>query len=143
LGWLYFQVGQNPEIQNKIHEELDLVLQGNPVTSETAKELKYLSACIDESLRLHPAAAFIAREAKQDLEYKGYTIQKGTMMVAHLWHLHRNPLYYKNPMKFDPERFLGDKNPGLEYIPFGTGPRVCVVIKKLILNFLGQKNGVN
>lgn len=59
----------------------------------------------------------------------GYVIPSGTYCVIHIFDLHRREELYKNPLKFDPDRFLPEKSAGRHpyaYIPFSAGPRNCI-----------------
>ena len=59
-----------------------------------------------------------------------FTIPAGVQVFTSLFHLHRNPKCFPDPLKFDPERFLDDNAPHKAYafafVPFSGGPRNCV-----------------
>lgn len=64
-------------------------------------------------------------------------VPKGASAYFGLLHLHRNPKYWQDPMKFDPDRFLPDevrKRHPCSYIPFSYGPRNCIGNQKLYFN---------
>jgi cytochrome P450 len=57
--------------------------------------------------------------------------------VIPVYALHRDPKYYPDPERFDPERFNEDEKANRHhyvYLPFGEGPRIC--IGKLAVQFL-------
>ncbi|KAL3173419.1 hypothetical protein MRX96_042084 [Rhipicephalus microplus] len=65
-------LGNHPEVQAKVHEELDTVFgsdEKRPVTAEDIKQLKYLGCVIKEALRLYPPIPLIAREIGEDLSF--------------------------------------------------------------------------
>lgn len=58
------------------------------------------------------------------LEFKGYTIPKGTVILPNLWSVHRDPTVWENPDDFNPSRFLDEQGQLLRkeyFIPFGIG----------------------
>lgn len=85
---------------------------------------------IKESLRLYPSAPFIGRVLEEDLMTKeGYLLPKGVIVNIHIYDIHRNPKYWPEPDKFDPERFLPEncvnRHP-YAFVPFSAGPRNCI-----------------
>ena len=71
--------------------------------------MKYLDACIKESLRLYPSVPIIARELEEDCVIDDLHIDKGTTVGVFVLALHRNPLFWDDPDKFDPNRFFNQK----------------------------------
>lgn len=66
----------------------------------------------------------------------GITIPKGMIVNINVQGIHRDPQYYPNPDKFDPERFMPenrDKLTPYTYLPFGLGPRNCVGMRFAIM----------
>ncbi|XP_064458394.1 cytochrome P450 4V2-like [Ornithodoros turicata] len=123
-------LGNNPDIQGRVHEEIDAVF-GNDrertVTVEDIKKLKYLECVIKETLRLYPPIPLLARNIDKDVTVGQYTIPKGTVALVGLYFLHRHPRFYDKPNDFVPERFLStsEKNPFV-YVPFSGGARNCI-----------------
>lgn len=84
-----------------------------------------------EALRKYPPLGVLTRDCTQDcyIEEAGITIEKGTRVTIPVLGLHRDPDYFPDPERFDPERF-SDKNraniPQYCYLPFGEGPRICI-----------------
>ena len=59
----------------------------------------------------------------------GYDIPSGCTVIMHIYRVHRNPVQYPNPEKFDPDNFLPErvaKRHPYAYIPFSAGPRNCI-----------------
>lgn len=131
LSWTIHLVGRDPEVQEKIHEELDSVfgsLHHIPTMKDMAA-LKYLECVIKESLRLFPSVPFIGRTLVQDVKIGGYEIPAGTSMMIHVYLLHRQSNYYPEPSKFNPDNFLSEntrKKHPFSYVPFSAGPRNCI-----------------
>lgn len=121
-------LGNHPEIQEKVFEELKAIeAQTNDVVEQLQK-MTYTNAVINESMRLYPPAWITDRENIEDDELVGYKIKGKTLIGVSFYELHRNPKYWKNPEVFDPQRFLGDqKKESYRYFyPFGAGPRMCI-----------------
>jgi cytochrome P450 len=129
LTWAFYVLAQNPEIEKKLQEEIDTVLQGKPVSFENLRSLAYTRMVIDETLRLYPPAWIIGRKNVEDDEIAGFHIPAGTNCLIPTLCLHRSPKYWKDPLKFDPERFSPEKvkeQKKFTYFPFGGGPRLCI-----------------
>ena len=89
--------------------------------------LPYLSHVFSEILRLYPTAPVIPRAVLEDAELDGYHIPAGSMIYASVYHIHRDPRWWEDPLTFRPERFEKGKPPHrCSYIPFGAGPRFCI-----------------
>ncbi|XP_059611050.1 cytochrome P450 4c3 [Phlebotomus argentipes] len=139
ISWTLFLIGSDPEIQERVIEEIDLVMGGDRERAPTMKELldmKYLECCIKEALRLYPSVPLIARQIKEDVKIDSYTIPAGTTAMIVTYMLHRNPEIYYKPEQFNPDRFLPQNCIGRHpyaYIPFSAGPRNCIGQKFAIL----------
>lgn len=124
-------LGNHPEAQAKVHEELDAVFgsdEERPVTIEDIKQLKYLDCVIKEALRLYPPIPLIARELGEDIRIEKHTIPKGAVSLVLIYFMHRHPRFFPQPDAFVPERFLEadkERHPFL-YIPFASGSRNCI-----------------
>lgn len=129
LSWTWMLLAQYPEVQAKLLEEINTVLEGRTPTVADLPRLRYASLVIKESMRLYPAVPTIGREAVKDCEIGGYTIPAGCAIIISQWVMHHNPKYFENPEVFQPERWENDLEKRLTkgvYIPFGDGPRICI-----------------
>lgn len=139
MVWTLFLLGHHPEIQSKVHQEIDQIWKngqldnGKHLTSNHLREMKYLEAVIKESLRLYPSVPIISRISEEDINYKGYTIPKGSTVGVLIYMIHRDPNVFPNPEAFIPERFIDSllkeyvhyTNP-YAYISFSAGSRNCI-----------------
>jgi cytochrome P450 len=140
-------LGNHPEIQQKVYAELmEIQSQTNDVVEQLQK-MTYTNAVINESMRLYPPAWITDRENIEDDEFLGYKIKDKTLIGVSFYELHRNPKYWDNPEKFNPERFLGEqKKKSYQYFyPFGAGPRMCIGLgfamyeMSLVLSYIIKK----
>jgi cytochrome P450 len=131
LSWTCYLLGQHPEAEAKLVEELQAVLGDREPTLEDLPRLRYTEMVIKESMRLYPAVWGIGRRAIADCEIGGYHLAGGTNIFLFQALTQRDPRFFPNPESFDPERWREDpvrsgKIPRFAYFPFGGGPRVCV-----------------
>jgi cytochrome P450 len=128
LAWAWFLLSQTPEVEERLHAELDEVLGGRPPTLADVPQLRYARAIIDETLRLYPPVPILAREALEDEAIRGRPVPKGSLIMVVPWLIHRHRLLWDKPDHFEPERFLpGGAGPKskFSYVPFAIGPRIC------------------
>jgi cytochrome P450 len=129
LTWTWHLLAQHPEIEKNLHEELDRVLGGRVPEFSDLPALTYTERVIKESMRLYPPAWSLARTVISEFELRGYRIPPGANVVMSQWIMHRNSIYFPDPEKFDPDRWLpgcSQKLPRFAYFPFGGGPRQCI-----------------
>jgi cytochrome P450 len=129
LTWAWYLLSQNPEAEARLHAELDHVLAGRSPTLADLPNLPYTLMVIKETLRLYPPAWLLGRTALEEVEIGGYTLPEGSRCFISPYVLHRMPQYFPEPERFDPERWLPEKEaalPKYAYLPFGGGPRVCI-----------------
>ncbi|KAF3446244.1 hypothetical protein FNV43_RR11423 [Rhamnella rubrinervis] len=136
LTWALSLLLNNPQVLKKAQSELHQhVGRERHVKESDIKKLVYLQAIVKETLRLYPAAPLsVAHQSIQDCTVGGYHIPAGTRLLVNLAKIHRDPQVWSNPCKFEPERFLTDcmdldvRGQNFEFIPFGSGRRVCPAI---------------
>ncbi len=129
ISWIWYLLAQHPEVEQKLWAELDRVLAGRKPTVEDIPQLPFTNLIITEAMRLYPAAWMMNREVVDEVEIGGHTYKPGDTLMMSQYVMHRNPKYYEQPDRFDPERFSGDllkQNPQFAYFPFGGGPRICI-----------------
>jgi len=131
LSWTCFLIAQNPEVEEKLVEEIREVLGGREPTIEDIPRLHYTEMVLKESMRLYPAVWGIGRRAVADCEIGGYRVAAGTNVFIFQFLTQRDARFFPDPETFNPERWREDpvrsgKIPRFAYFPFGGGPRVCV-----------------
>jgi cytochrome P450 len=131
LSWTWLLLGQNPEAEQKLIEELTRVLNGKIPTPSDLPRLVYTDMVLRESMRLYPPVWVIGRRALSSFRLGDYEIPANTNMLISQYLMHRDSRYFPDPDRFDPERWrAGDARaaalPRFAYFPFGGGPRVCI-----------------
>ncbi len=128
LSWTFHQILKNPEVHQKMKEEILRVVKGDIPSYEELNQLPYTQAVFKESMRLSPPFWRISRMSVKDTKIKGYDVPAGTNVIAAIYTIQRDSRYWKDALEFKPERFM-EKDPEIHrfaYIPFGAGPRVCI-----------------
>jgi cytochrome P450 len=129
LSITWYLLAQNPEVELKLHEEIDRVLGSRrPVAADLAN-LRYTRMVFEETMRLYPISHTLLRQAIAEDEIGGVRVPKGSLMIIAPYVTHRNPRLWPDPERFDPERFTPEAaagRPRFSYIPFGGGPHVCI-----------------
>lgn len=129
LTWTLYLLSQNPEIEQKLAEEVQTVLEGRAPTLEDIRNLPYTEMVLKEGMRLYPPAWNIGRMPHEDTELGGLHIKQFSPMLIPIYAVHRDERWYPDPEKFDPERWTKEnesKLPKYAYMPFGGGPRICI-----------------
>jgi cytochrome P450 len=129
LSWAWHLLSQDSQVEHKLHQELDRVLGGRIPTVSDLSSLTYSEEVIKESMRLYPPAWSVARTVIQDFELGGCRIPAGANVVMSQWIMQRDPRFFSDPEKFDPDRWSNEniqKLPKFAYFPFGGGPRQCI-----------------
>ncbi|KAG4204489.1 hypothetical protein ERO13_A04G046720v2 [Gossypium hirsutum] len=122
---------KNPRVMTKAQAEVRQVFEGKGNVDETGvHQLKYLKCVIKETLRLHPVVPLlIPRESSKNCVVNGFEIPAKTRVIVNAWAIGRDPNYWVEPEKFEPERFVNSSvdfmGTNFEFIPFGAGRRIC------------------
>jgi cytochrome P450 len=129
LSWTWYLLAHNPLAEKRFHAELDETLAGRAPTLNDLPRLRYTEMVLAESMRLYPPAWAMGRRALRDFALGPYRLPARTTVLMSQYVLHRDPRYYPDPLRFDPERFTPEAKaarPRLAYFPFGAGARQCI-----------------
>jgi cytochrome P450 len=128
LFWALTLLAQAPAEQERVAAEAATRSFAEDDAPATLATLPRTRAVVNETLRLYPAAFTMARESIAPDTAGGIDIPRGALLLIAPWVLHRHRRLWRDPDAFDPSRFLPDAPPPARfaYLPFGTGPRVCV-----------------
>ncbi|XP_076444840.1 cytochrome P450 4F12-like [Babylonia areolata] len=132
LSWTMHSLSEHPDIQNKVQQEVDKVLQGrdsDDIEWDDLSQLEYLTMVIKEGMRLHCPVPNVARLLTEPLTMEGVTLPAGTVCSMNIYSLHHNPTVWPDPYVFNPDRFHPDNMKGRDsyaFVPFSAGPRNCI-----------------
>src|SRR5271156_2507853 len=105
LSWTWYLLSQNPECERRLHYEIDRELQGRLPTFDDVPRLRYVEMVLAESMRLFPPAWAMGRFALRDFHLGEYFLPAKTTVLISQFVSHRDPRYFPDPLRFDPERF--------------------------------------
>ena len=129
MTWLWYLVSQAPEVEAKLHDEVDRALQGRLPSMADLPSLHYVERLVTEAMRLYPPAWLIGRRAIEDYPLGGYLAPAKSILMMSPYIIQRDPRFYPNPERFDPDRWTPEFRaalPKFAYFPFGGGPRQCI-----------------
>src|SRR5882724_2782971 len=129
LSWTWYLLSKHPEVEARLHEELEHVLGNRLPVLADVKTLLYAEQVITESLRLYPPAWMTPRRVLDDYEIGGYIAPARSIVMMSQYVMHRDARYFAEPHRFDPERWTPEFKatlPKYAYFPFGGGPRGCI-----------------
>lgn len=113
-----------PAIFQRAQTEIDAVVGMRMPTFDDIPKLPYLRAIVSEIIRWrHPSPGGLHHAADEDDMYQGFSIPKGTAVVATHFALDTDEAIFENPHTFDPDRWI--RNPNLPASAFGFGRRAC------------------
>ncbi|KAF2288787.1 hypothetical protein GH714_013323 [Hevea brasiliensis] len=138
IEWALAELINQPKVLEIALEEINKVVGNGRIAQESDNpNLPYIQAILKETFRLHPPIPMVARKSIQDCKINGYTIPANTLLFVNMWSIGRDPKYWKNPLLFQPERFLKSnieddltssidiRGQHFQFLPFGTGRRSC------------------
>jgi cytochrome P450 len=129
LSWTWWLLGQNPDVQQRLRQEVDTALAGREATAADVPCLPFCENILRESMRLYPPAYVVGRRALEDCTIGDYFIRQGTNVLMSSWVVHRDSRWYERPDEFLPDRWADGllmRIPKYAYFPFGGGPRACI-----------------
>jgi cytochrome P450 len=129
LAWTWYLLARHPEIERRLHSEVDEVLAGRAPTLADVPRLVYTRMIVDEVLRLYPPVWLLPRKAITDDLLGGYVIPAKSDVLVCVYTLHRHPDFWEDAEDFNPQRFAPEHDTprrSSSYLPFGAGPRTCL-----------------
>jgi cytochrome P450 len=126
LSWTLFLLAEHPRVMADLCDELSGKLHGGAPTFEDLSDLVLLDRVVKESLRIFPPAPMNHRVTARDSELGDYFIPAGTEILSSIYHTHRMPDLYPDPLSFRPERWVGLDPGPYAFNPFSAGPRMCI-----------------
>lgn len=137
LSFMSNRLAVMPDIQKRLREEIDATLarHAGRVTYDSIAEMKYLEMVINETLRMYPPVEVLDRKCVMHYEVPAtrrnprLVLERGDAIWVPVYGLHRDPQYWPEPQRFDPERFSDENKQNITpftFLPFGSGPRNCI-----------------
>lgn len=128
LAWTFHELARHPEVERRVHAEVDEVLGGRPPAFADLGKLVHLNQVVNEVLRMYPIW-FLMRRTLAPVELGGVVLPEGAEVVFSPHALHHDPASFEEPHRFDPDRWSPDRAaevPQGAFVPFGAGARQCV-----------------
>jgi cytochrome P450 len=129
IAWACYLLAQHPQIQERLQQEVDLVLAGADPDYETLSRLPFTRAVITETLRLYSPVWILPRRALVDVELGGHLLRAGSRIFFSPYALNRDARLHRDPDRFDPDRWATDYSKSdmrATFFPFGQGIRNCI-----------------
>jgi cytochrome P450 len=129
MVWSWYLVAQHPEVEARMHEEVDRVLAGRSPTAADLPQLPYIERILTESMRLYPPVWVFPRRPLQDYEIGGFTAPAGSYFQLSPYVTQRDSRYFPEPQKFDPDRWSSPdavSRNKFTYFPFAGGMHRCI-----------------
>jgi cytochrome P450 family 135 len=117
VAWAIERLVRHPDKLERLVAEIDAYPDGGE---------EYITAVINETLRVRPVVPIVARILKKELQVGPYALPAGTRVAPSIWLTNRNPRAYDRPNDFEPERYLAGAPETFSWIPFGGGIRRCI-----------------
>jgi cytochrome P450 family 135 len=118
VAWAVERLVRHPDKLRRLVAEIDAGREGGGE--------EYMTAVVNETLRVRPVVPIVARMLTQELQVGSFLLPKGTRVVPCIYLTNRNPRVYEDPQEFRPERFLEAGPETFSWIPFGGGIRRCI-----------------
>ena len=131
LSYALHELAYQPALQELIAREVR-ALDDQALSSPQAwpQHLPWTRAVVQESLRMHPPAWIMSRQATQATTLGDWTLPKDSHVIISPWLLHHDDRFFDRPEDFNPTRWLDGQLeralPKHAYMPFGAGARVCI-----------------
>ncbi|MGH3829261.1 MAG: cytochrome P450 [Pseudonocardiaceae bacterium] len=129
LAWGIHLLARHPEVEHRLHAEVDAVLAGAPTSIDDLPKLELTGRVVTETLRMYPPGWIFTRITTTDTRLGGHPIPAGSTIVYSPYLLHHRADLYPDPDRFDPDRWI-DKHtaqpPREAFVPFGGGARKCI-----------------
>ncbi|SCX28084.1 cytochrome P450 [Mycolicibacterium fluoranthenivorans] len=129
LSWAWKLLAEHSEARDQLDGELEAVLGGRTPRADDVDNLPFTRAVVEETLRMYPPVAFLARVAMGDDEIAGFRVRRGTTIAISLHGLHYHHREWACPADFEPSRYLSENlqhSQRLATMPFGGGKKMCI-----------------
>lgn len=129
LASTFSLLARHPEVERRLHAEVDTVLAGRLPDVDDLPRLVYTRSVITETLRHSPPGWLFTRVTTRETEFAGRRLPRGATVLYSPYLLHHDPASFPEPDRFRPERWLEGEaatGPNGALIPFAAGSRKCI-----------------
>ncbi|MEV6702848.1 cytochrome P450 [Streptomyces sp. NPDC051453] len=129
LAWALYEISRNPEIEKRLHAELDTACGSRPLAQEDITALPYMRNVLKETMRMYGPAWLVTRTTTRPVTLDGHPIPKGADVVYSPYIHQHDPEVYNDPSAFDPDRWEPERAKSLNrssFLAFGDGRRKCI-----------------
>jgi len=129
VSWALHELSRRPELEARVHAEVDEVLGGRPAGYDDGPRLEVINRLVSEVLRFYSPTWLFTRRTTADTELGGHRIPAGTDVLYSPYIVNRAPASHEDARGFDPDRWAPERAACMHargYIPFGTGARKCI-----------------
>jgi cytochrome P450 len=129
LTWTWYLLSGAPDVEARLHDEVDRVLGGKLPTVADIGSLPFVERVVTESMRLYPPAWIVGRRTIEPYPIDEYLLPERALVLFSPYIVHRDARYFPEPDRFLPDRWTPELKaslPPFAYLPFGGGPRRCI-----------------
>ena len=129
LAWTWHLLALHPEVEARLHHEVDTVLAGSTAQAKDVCQLPYTGMVLSESMRIYPPVWLMVRRPVRDFTLGEFVLPAGCYIHVSQYLTHRDARFSSDPEKFDPDRWTTEAvaaRPKYSYFPFGAGSRRCI-----------------
>ncbi|WP_406337458.1 cytochrome P450 [Streptomyces sp. NBC_00649] len=129
LAWALYEISRNPEIEKRLHAELEAACGSRPLAQEDITALPYMRNVLKETMRMYGPAWLVTRTTTRPVTLDGHPIPKGADVVYSPYIHQHDPEVYNDPSAFDPDRWEPERAKSLNrssFLAFGDGRRKCI-----------------
>ncbi|QHN05455.1 cytochrome P450 [Granulicella sp. WH15] len=129
LSFALWLMAQHPDVQQRLHAEATAVFPGRAPNAADYGNLPYATQVFSEALRLYPPVWVTARTCVEPYEIARFTIPRGAILIAPQFVVHRDPRFFDEPLRFNPDRWTEaerSQRPRYTFFPFAAGSRQCI-----------------
>lgn len=129
-----FELAKNQKIQKRLRDEIIKTFNDNKgiLSHEIVQKMEFLQMVFKEITRMYPPLPYLDRICIKDYSMKPFSdfvVKKGTPIIVPSYSIQRDPDYFPEPNKFNPERFYKENLDNIlpyTMLTFGAGPRKCI-----------------
>ncbi|WP_432166890.1 cytochrome P450 [Streptomyces sp. bgisy031] len=129
LAWTLYEISRNPDIEKRLHAELEAACGDRPLTQQDLTSLPYMRRVLKEAMRMYGPAWLVTRTTTRPVTLDGHPIPKGADVVYSPYIHQHDPEVYGDPGTFDPDRWEPERAKGVgrsSFLAFGDGRRKCI-----------------